>query len=93
MCCLAKVKTGVVVGVFMALCHALWSVLVVTGVAQTVIDWIFKLHFLNSPFQIQAFDLMTAGLLVLVTFAVGFVVGLVLALLCNVLCTCSCGKK
>jgi xanthosine utilization system XapX-like protein len=82
---ISKLKTGIVVGLFFALFHLLWSVLVVTGAAQVVFDWIYKMHFLNNPFTIQPFDWLIAVQLVLMTFVVGFVVGWVFALLHNML--------
>lgn len=80
-----KYKAGLVVGLLMALFHLVWSVLVITGVAQVVLDWVYKIHFLNNPFLIQPFDLATAGLLLVVTFVVGFVFGWFLGLFFNIL--------
>ena len=82
---LEKYKAGLIVGLLMALCHLVWSILVVTNVAQVAIDWIYKMHFLNNPFLVQPFDVATAGMLILMTFVVGFVVGWLIALFCNVL--------
>lgn len=78
-------QTGLIVGTLFGLCHLLWSILVATTLAQKLLDFILKLHFLNSPFQVQAFNIGTAALLVVITFAVGFVVGMVLAFLCNLI--------
>ncbi|MFA6917862.1 MAG: hypothetical protein WC285_03445 [Candidatus Gracilibacteria bacterium] len=82
---LVKYKTGLVVGAFFALCHLLWLVLVITGVAQVMMDWILKLHMLNNPMLVQPFDFANAGMLLVMTFAVGFVAGWVFALFCNLL--------
>ena len=82
---LKKYKAGLVVGLLMALFHLVWSVLVITGVAQVVLDWIYKMHFLNNPFLIQPFDLATAGMLLLMTFVVGFVFGWFLGFFFNIL--------
>jgi len=76
-------KTGLIVGVFVGILHLVWSVFVVLGIAQLLMNWIFGLHFLNNPFQISAFNIGTAALLVLVTFAVGYVFGSVFARLWN----------
>lgn len=82
---LAKPKTGLIIGVLLALLHFLWSILVATGVAQTVLDWVYKMHFLDNPFQVQQFDIATAAMLVVLTFVIGFVAGWILALVVNML--------
>ena len=82
---LTKTSAGLTIGILLAFVHLLWSILVVTGVAQVVMDWIFKLHMLSNPFQVQAFDIGTALALVAMTFVVGFVMGWLLALLHNFL--------
>lgn len=70
-----KNKVGLIVGSFMGLFHLLWSVLVATGVAQVLINWIYKLHFLNNPFIVGPFSVKIAAALVAVTFVVGYVAG------------------
>lgn len=82
---LVRYKTGLVVGAFFALMHFLWLILVFTGVAQVLMDWIFKLHMLNNPLLVQEFSFANAGMLLVMTFVVGFVAGWILALLCNML--------
>ena len=76
-------RTGLVLGSFAALIHLVWSLLVAAGWAQPLIDFIYKVHFLNNPFEVQAFDPARALLLIVVTFAVGFVAGSVLGLIWN----------
>ncbi len=71
----AKNKSGLILGVFFSLLHILWSVLVATGAAQTVLDWIFKMHFLSNPYEMQPFDAVNAVILVVLTFVVGYIVG------------------
>jgi hypothetical protein len=78
-------RTGLIVGAFSAVWHATWCTLVATGAAQTVLDWIYKLHFLNNPFRVAEFNIVTASLLVLVTFSVACIAGCVFALLWNAL--------
>ena len=76
-------KLGLVFASFMAASHLLWSWLVLTGMAQTVISWIFRLHFIEPVYQIMPFDLGVALTLVLLTAAIGYVSGWVLAALWN----------
>lgn len=78
-----KHKLGLTLGTFAALVHTVWSILVATNTAQPVANWLHKIHFMNMSDQIQAFDLGTAVLLVVVGFVVGNVVGMVLATLWN----------
>jgi len=75
---------GYAFGGFAAIVHLAWAVLVATGLAQPLIDLIFRLHFIEPPYRIAAFDASTAVLLVLVVSVVGFVAGYVLAVVWNV---------
>ncbi len=77
-------KTGMTLGVVLALLHALWSLLVLLGLAQPFLNWIYELHFLNDPFVVGQFDILHACLLVIVTGVVGYILGSVFALLWNV---------
>ena len=70
-----KNKAGIVVGSLIGFWHLTWSLLVAFGVAQAVINWIFRLHFVQPPYTITAFDFVTAVTLIVVTFVVGFVTG------------------
>jgi len=71
------VKVGFVFAVFLALWHAGWSALVATGLAQKVIDFVFWMHFIKPPYQIETFDPTRAAILVGVTAGVGLVGGIV----------------
>lgn len=66
------IRTGVALGCFLATLHLVWSLLVLTGLAQPLINFIFWVHMLSVPVQVQAFELGTAALLVGVTWCVGF---------------------
>jgi hypothetical protein len=79
-----KNKAGLILGSFTGLWHFAWSLLVATGLAQTLLDWIYALHFLNNPFHVAAFSIGTAALLIVVTIAAGYIMGWVLAFLWNV---------
>jgi hypothetical protein len=82
---LSKNKTGLIVGAFSGSMHLLWSLVVGFGVAQSFLDWIYKLHFLSNPFHVGEFQLGTAALLVFISFSAGYVMGWFLALLWNAL--------
>jgi len=76
-------KAGLVLGAVIAAWHVLWSALVAVGWAQTVVDFVFRIHFISPPYTIDAFDLVRAAMLVLVTFGVGYVFGAAFAALWN----------
>ena len=65
--------------------HAVWAGIVASGWGQWLLDLIFRLHFLSPPWQVAAFDLPTAALLVGLTFTLGGLFGLTFALLWNAL--------
>ena len=70
-----KNKVGIVVGSLFGLWHLTWSLLVAFGGAQAVINWAFRLHFIQPPYIITAFNVATAVTLIVVTAAIGFVMG------------------
>jgi hypothetical protein len=82
---LNKVRTGFVVGVFFAVIHAVWALLValIPNTLQKSIDWIFMVHFLESIWKITSFNFANALLLIAVTFVFGYIFGWVIALIWN----------
>ncbi len=80
---LDPLKTGLGLGSLTALMHLVWSLLVLLGMAQGWMDWIFSLHFLNNPFTVGSFNIVIALTLILVTGLVGFAVGFVFANIWN----------
>ncbi len=65
-------KAALVVGLYAAIIHAFWAVLVALGVGQMYLDWIFPLHFINSLYSVMAFSLLNAALLVVIAFVGGY---------------------
>lgn len=76
-------KTGLIMGLFMALLHTVWSILVYTGVAWVVLSFVYGLHFLNNPFKMLVFDWGRALGLIAFTFAAGYMMGFVFAFIWN----------
>lgn len=75
-----KHKIGLALGGLFGLLHALWALFVAVGVAQPLVDFIFRVHFIRSIYSVQPFDFGNAILLVVVTTVVGYVVGVLFAL-------------
>lgn len=62
-------------GAFLGFWHALWSAMVALGFSQAILDFIYRIHFLNNPFQVHAFTMTTALTLVIVTSLIGYGIG------------------
>jgi len=80
---ISQFRLGLAVGLVLAFCHAFWAASVALGWAQTILDFIFWAHFINPPYQVVAFDLSRALVLVGLTFAVGLMLGAMGAALWN----------
>lgn len=76
-------RTATGVGVFLGAVHAAWAAAVAAGWGQPLLDWIFRLHFIDPPYRILPFDLMTAVSLIGMTFVIGAVLGLAFAAVWN----------
>lgn len=76
-------KTALAVGIFAGGWHVVWAVLIMLGWAQPLQDFMFQIHMLNNPFTVVAFNLGTAAVLVITTFAIGFLFGWVFANIWN----------
>lgn len=76
-------SVGLALGGLFAIWHALWSTMVALGLAKPMVDFIFAIHFLGNPYVLKPFSLVTAGILVAVTFGLGYALGYVFALLWN----------
>jgi hypothetical protein len=74
---------GLVLGIFLAVWHALWSLLVWVGAAQPLIGFIFRLRMITPPYKIALFNLGTAAALVALTAVSGYVVGSVVGFIWN----------
>jgi len=72
-------RTGAALGVAIGSYHLLWSALVAAGVAQAVIDFILKIHFIDVAVRVAPFNAGLAVTLVAVTTAVGFAAGVIFA--------------
>ena len=76
-------RTGLVFGLFLALFHAAWALLVAMDLAQPLMDFIFWAHFITPPYHIEPFAWARAAILVGFVFLVGLALGVIGALLWN----------
>jgi heme/copper-type cytochrome/quinol oxidase subunit 4 len=76
-------KVALTLGLFAGGAHLVWSLLVVLGWAQPLLDFIFWLHMVENPLRVVQFSVSTALFLIIVTFIVGYVVGWVFSWLWN----------
>ncbi len=80
---LGKNTTGLALGVFFALAHLAWAVVVAAGAAKTFLDWVLHLHFMEWSYTMAPFSALTALWLVIMTFVAGYVFGWVFAWVWN----------
>ena len=76
-------KTGLILGTLAGGWHVIWSLLVLTGSAQAVVNFVFWMHFLVAPLAVQPFHAGVAVVQVVVTTAAGYIVGFILGMLWN----------
>ncbi len=80
---LDKNIVGLALGIFFAIVHALWAILVWIGLAKPFLDFVFKLHFMTMDYSIEAFGFLRALGLLIMTFVVGYVIGWVFSAFWN----------
>ena len=76
-------KVGVVVGALVAGWHLLWSLLVLIGCAQPIIDFIFWAHMIKPVYVVKPFDPVAAVTLMMITGVIGYVFGFIGAIIWN----------
>ncbi len=76
-------KTALTLGLLFGGGHLTWSVLMLLGLAQALLDFIFWAHMVSNPFQVTGFSLNQALILVVVTFGVGYMTGWIFAWVWN----------
>jgi hypothetical protein len=75
--------TGLALGCLLGGMHLLWGLLVASGFAQPVMDFVFWLHFIRPVYVIEGFDVARTAGLVALTGAIGYAMGAAFALVWN----------
>lgn len=70
-----KNRTGLVFGAVLGGWHLVWALLVLTGVAQALYDFVLWAHMIHLQLTVGPFDLTAAVTLVIITWLIGYVVG------------------
>ena len=76
-------KVGLVIAVLIGSWHVTWSLLVLIGWAQPILDFIFWAHMIQQVYFVKPFDPMAAVTLIVITAVIGYVFGFVGAVIWN----------
>lgn len=76
-------KAGLATGLFLAIIHLGWVIIVALGWGQTLHDSIMRIHMIQSPTTIGPFTATNAIALVLMALVVGYVLGWLFATVWN----------
>lgn len=68
-------RLGLSLGIFFALLHLIWALLVALNFAKGFLDFILPLHFTSFVFGILPFTFINAIILAVLTFVSGYVCG------------------
>lgn len=66
---------GIACGMLLGCWHVAWSILVLVGWAQSIIDFVFWLHFIEPPYHVGLFDWPRALGVIAGTAVVGYALG------------------
>jgi hypothetical protein len=76
-------KVGLVIAALIAGWHVVWSLLVLIGCAQTILDFIFWAHMIKPVYFVKPFDPTAAVVLIVITGVIGYVFGFFGAVIWN----------
>ena len=65
-------KVGLVIGALIGGWHLLWSLLVLIGWAQPLMDFVFWAHMIKPIYVVKPFDPLAAVTLVVITAVIGY---------------------
>lgn len=76
-------KVAMTFGLFIGGWHLVWSLLIISGVAQTLLDFVFWAHMIANPYKVTGFTLSQSLILIGMTFVFGYAGGYVFAKVWN----------
>jgi len=76
-------KVGLVIGALIGGWHLVWSILVLVGWAQPIIDFIFCEPMIKPVYFVKPFDPVAAVVLIVITAVIGYLFGFFGAVLWN----------
>lgn len=81
--CLSIAKTAMCAGATCAVWAAIWTICVAAGWAQSLLAFVFELHFIRVEASVTAFSLAVATSLIALSFCAGALMGATLAIVWN----------
>lgn len=72
---------GISVALLFGGVHVVWALLVASGLAQTLLNFVFWLHFIRLGWVVDSFEFGRAAGLVAMTSAIGYAVGAIFAVI------------
>jgi hypothetical protein len=76
-------KVGLVIAALIAGWHVIWSVLVLIGWAQPILDFVFWAHMIKPVYFVKPFDPMASVVLIVITAVIGYIFGFMGAIIWN----------
>ena len=67
-----KHKKALAIGLFVAILHLIWAVVVGLGSGQKSLDWLLTQYFVSNLFAVLPFTFLKAFFLVIATFIAGY---------------------
>ncbi len=80
---LDKKQVGLSLGIFAALIHAFWALIVAFGYGQALMDWMLSMHSMTAVLVVSGMPLGRALGLIALSFVCGYVLGWLFAAVWN----------